>query len=491
MKKILGLLLGLTVVNTTGAWATVHPTDATIQYWVTRALEEDPRVRFGNVTVVVDDGIATLSGTVSNLAARSFALREAKKIDGVLGIEDRIAVEPESREDSAIESDVRRRLESDPLLASKSLDVDAIAGSVSLDGTVDSWPERQQAELLASEVRGVRKIDDQIVVRYEKTRSDDEIRKDVRDSLVRDVYLTDLPIQVLVDDGIVTLSGTVGSVYEKERAADDAWRVWNTRSVENDISVEWAEDVGTRRTAPAQTDPQIERAVESELMQDLRISTPYSVKALVSHGHVTLSGSVPSYYQKRMAGRDARDAVGVAWVTNDLTVGAARRGDSALKTDIEQRLDGDYVLFNERPKVSVHDGIVTLEGNVLSAWEKSHATDVVGSVAGVLEVRNDLDVKIGDKSDDELAKVIRRDLESNWETSSVADDIKVSVNHGKVLLDGEVTTWAERSEAGWLALLAAGVSDVDNNLQVEDLDYPWETWHLAGPVVYFYDPWLM
>jgi osmotically-inducible protein OsmY len=181
-----------------GVCASAHAkvADSDINYWVNEALFEDPRIDASEITASTFDGIVTLSGTVRNLAAKEYADSETKKIRGVLGVINKIVVMPDFRFDTDIAQDVRHRIVNSSTIVSNNINVVYTDGKVSLAGEADSWAEKQEAGLLASEVRGVTAVNNNLLVRYKSKRSDQEIKKDAISALNRDVYLTGLPIRM-------------------------------------------------------------------------------------------------------------------------------------------------------------------------------------------------------------------------------------------------------------------------------------------------------
>lgn len=158
---VVPLLLALGAARVRAAES--RPEDATITYWVQEALREDPRVESSHVNVTTNHGTVKLTGEVRNLAAREFADLETKKINGVRGVVNELVVNPVHRDDGSIADDVRSRLDDSPLDALHHVDVSVADGTVALRGQVASWSEKREAEVLASEVRGVREVsDDQI-----------------------------------------------------------------------------------------------------------------------------------------------------------------------------------------------------------------------------------------------------------------------------------------------------------------------------------------
>jgi osmotically-inducible protein OsmY len=292
-----------------------------------------------------------------------------------------------------------------------------------------------------------------------------------------------LPITVSVDDGVVTLTGVVGNAYEKERAGEDAYLADNVRKVDNNLKVKWWKEKYTRGEILLPSDKELEQSVHDELFQDLRID-PLGVAVDASYGHVTLRGAVPTYHQKQLAEHDANEVVGVAWVSNLLSVNNERRADDRIQRDIESAFDSDYSLNGQDIRVDVHEGTAVLTGNVNEYYERYHASNVAGKVLGVNKVANNIVVNSYPKYTDTALKARIEDrLSSNWETSWVSEAINVAVEAGNVTLSGDVDTWSERDEAGRIAALTDGVYSVDNKLIVAQVDYPWGEAYDSWPVI--------
>jgi hypothetical protein len=122
---------------------------------------------------------------------------------------------------------------------------------------------RSTQQAAGSEVRGVSAVTDHLTVTYPKTRPDAEIQQDVETTLSNDVDLIGLPMRVTVTKGWVTLDGTVGSAYQKQRAGTSAHLIWNVTGVDNQLMVNPAMDRGTRRQAGKLTDARAAAAVRT------------------------------------------------------------------------------------------------------------------------------------------------------------------------------------------------------------------------------------
>ena len=158
-----------------GRTTTVQPTDSDINYWVDEALREDVRIHEYEISSSTNTGVVTLSGTVDNLAAKTYAAREAKKINGVKAVIDKLTVEVSFRSDTDIANAVRRRILNSSVIKSQWIVVTCKDGVATLSGRVDSYSEEQQAELLASEVGGVKGVENNILTKWKVVRSDKEI----------------------------------------------------------------------------------------------------------------------------------------------------------------------------------------------------------------------------------------------------------------------------------------------------------------------------
>jgi len=483
LKKITLPLLVFVIV-TAGQQAAVaidRPSDDLIKFWVKDAVTEDPHMETSGITVNVTNGIVTLSGTVQNIAARKYANLETKKIRGVLGVIDKLEVKPGHRWDTDIAQDVRHRIINSVAVQSHDIDVSCSEGIVELTGSVDSQSEREEAGLLAAEIRGVKDVENYLSVAWHKERSDVAVKEDVVAALSRDVYLIDTPIDVSVKDGVVTLSGMVGSEYQKTRAAGDVRWIYNVKELDNNLKVVWWEEQGMRTTSPLPGDDDLRKAVTDELSSDRRLELQdLVVKAQL--GHVTLEGFADNTYQRQIAGADAQNVIGVAWVTNHMSVRPVRRDDSEIRDDVAFEISNDAILWNQNIDVEVNNGIVTLSGKVDTGDERVHATTVASRIRGVKKVTNNIRVNwTQEYADAAIYKKIWDRIKSNWLLRPVEGTIKVNVRKGKVTLSGTVYNWGEHKEVEDLALKTNGVRFVDNQIHVHGYNYHYEDWKTPDP----------
>ena len=479
------LLLTLAFVHQP-TMAAERPSDDTVKYHVKEVLRHDDRVNALHINVSVNRGIVKMIGEVDNLAEKNFADQEAKKVNGVLGVVNELYVEPSWRTDADIADSVRRRILNSADIKTQDIAVVVANGKTTLIGTVDSYSERQQAGILAAETAGVTEVENKLSWAWRRNRSDKAIRKDIEAAFGRDVYLSDRGIDVSVSDGRVSLTGDVGTAYEKDKATRDVWAVANVKGVDNKLRVVWWENRGERTHVAHRTDAELKQAVEEELKQDQRVlADKIDVRAIA--GHVTLDGSVFSHYQRRIAEQDVKDVIGVGWVTNNLFAEVDKRADWLVEDDVDFNLNTDYTLAGFDIDTRVKNGVVTLSGEVHSWYEKDHARTLAADIKGVRKVINKIKVHYSaPKSDSELAMDVASRLTWNWTTWPVHNDINVKVHNGVATLTGDVDNWNERNVAASVAFNTYGIWRVDNRVTVNGYDYPWSDWYYEGP--YVYDP---
>jgi osmotically-inducible protein OsmY len=277
--------------------------------------------------------------------------------------------------------------------------------------------------------------------------------------------------------GEATLSGTVGNAHQKQRAADECWKTSNVTDVINNLKVNWLHDRGERVDGPNPTDAELQKNVIAELQHEPRVDSSNVFVGAVG-GHVTLRGTVPSYYQRQIAEQDVRSVIGTVWLSNLLEVRTAVRPDIDILRDVNFAISTDYVLRNQGIQTRVVNGLVELSGSVVDDFSVTHAAVVAGRVFGVRSVSNQLKVpQTRVFRDAAITERVQARLASNWETRWVAKKISVSVRNGVVTLTGEVDRWAERREAERVASITDGVITVENRLSVRGSSYQWEQWY--------------
>ena len=183
---------------------------------------------------------------------------------------------------------------------------------------------------------------------------------------------------------------------------------------------------------------------------------------------VKLTGVVSSYNALQAAESSVYMVPGVKYVDNELKVkypeSVPTPADAELKTNIENQLQWNNSIDASDIKVTVKDGIITLEGSVGSYWKKQVAEDVAYSTYGTQSVDNKLSIVPTKDLDD---KKISNDVVSalNRNRNVDAETIDVKVASGVVTLSGIVPDHAIKAEVLKIASHSAGVIDIIDELQ--------------------------
>ena len=184
-------------------------------------------------------------------------------------------------------------------------------------------------------------------------------------------------------------------------------------------------------------------------------------------GVVTLSGYVPSYYQRVEAERAVKRVYGVKGVANDLEVdlpGDSHRTDTEIAAAALTALKDRITVPRDKIQVSVRNGWVTLDGKVDWQYQRESAYNAVKHLAGVKGVDNEITIKSDMKPGDIKAKIeaaLVRDARLE------ARKIRVEAKDHTVTLRGTVDSFDDREEAENAAWSAPGVWDVQDELIVE------------------------
>jgi osmotically-inducible protein OsmY len=195
------------------------------------------------------------------------------------------------------------------------------------------------------------------------------------------------------------------------------------------------------------------------------------IEVSVKQGIVTLTGEVDSYY-KKMAAMDAIKVIsGVRAIADDVHVGIYG-GDSRTDTEIAgaaaTALSMHRDIDEQKIRITVDEGIVTLEGNVTWNFQRKAAAEVIKGLKGVRGINNYINVR-PDVPPESIREKIRESLRRNVRLN--ADRIIVDVAGSKVTLKGTVSSLSEGEDVEYAAWSAPGVMEVDNKLVVEEEGY--------------------
>ena len=215
-------------------------------------------------------------------------------------------------------------------------------------------------------------------------KTDAQIKEDVLDELAFQPNVDETQIGVIVENGVVTLSGVVNT-YSKKLAAETAAKgIDGVKAVALDVEVKYGTDY-------KKTDKEVAKAIVDAF--EWNSSVPQDdITIKVENGWVYLSGEVQWSYQKNAAKNAIENLYGVRGVSNTIKL-----KNSIKPTEVKDKikkafqrlatLDADVII------VESHGHSVTLRGKVHSIKEKEDAEKAAYNAPGVYDVKNELKVQ--------------------------------------------------------------------------------------------------
>jgi osmotically-inducible protein OsmY len=202
-------------------------------------LDFEPSIDAADIGVAVDEGIVTLTGHVRSYSEKLTAIDIVESVVGVRAIADEIEVRPMGAHvtaDDEIAKRVVKTLRWSTSIPADRIHVTVSKGRVTLEGCVEWRYEAEAAERAVGRLTGVTSIGNYIRVKPD-VRAED-ITERIRKALLRDAELDASAIRVQVEDGTVTLEGTVRHLGERRSAERAAWAAPGVTRVVDRLSVQ-------------------------------------------------------------------------------------------------------------------------------------------------------------------------------------------------------------------------------------------------------------
>jgi len=205
---------------------------------VTDELFWDPKVHSTSIAVASDGGTVTLRGTVGSFREKREAKKAAERVYGVTEVKNELNVRimtEDARSDADVRGDVLQALMLDTLVPS-TIDAKVNEGEVALSGEAEWQFQRDEAMQVASNIRGVVDVWDEIAIVGPPPEAGD-VRDAITRAFDRSAKLDADALTVETSNGTITVKGTVQSWAEHDEAINAAWAAPGVRDVHDRIVV--------------------------------------------------------------------------------------------------------------------------------------------------------------------------------------------------------------------------------------------------------------
>ena len=214
------------------------------------------------------------------------------------------------------------------------------------------------------------------------------------------------------------------------------------------------------------SDSDLKKDVLAELAWDPLVPEA-RVGVSVNDGVVTLTGHLDSYSEKIATRRAVERVSGLKALAMEIDViplGVHQRSDTEIATAVEHALSWNTSVPQDRIKVTVEKGWVTLGGEVDWNFQRRAVERLVRPLKGVVGISDNIQLKaaavpvnLTNRIQDALVRQAMRE----------AKRIEIATEGSVVTLRGAVHSWAERSAVEGATWSAPGVSRVNNQLTVQ------------------------
>ena len=217
--------------------------------------------------------------------------------------------------DTELQRDVMSELKWEPTIKAAEIGVGVTDGVVALSGYVDTYGEKWTAERTAARVFGVKAVAEELKVRLPEAlqRPDEDIAQAAGNALQWNVWLTHMidRVEVVVENGWITLSGDVDWWYQKEAVGNTLRNLLGVRGLSNNIAI-------VPRSPMTVNTQDIKDKIENAFQRNALLDSR-RITVETRGGKVILRGSVRNWAEREQVERAAWAAPGVSEVESHIT----------------------------------------------------------------------------------------------------------------------------------------------------------------------------
>ncbi|WP_019936499.1 BON domain-containing protein [Bordetella sp. FB-8] len=216
------------------------------------------------------------------------------------------------KKDQELRQFVIDELEFEPSVDASRIGVAVGDGIVTLSGHVSTYDQKCTAERAALRVKGIRGIAQEIHVTYPglPQTDDDQIAKRALDIIAWNVAIPQETIQVKVQEGWVTLTGSVPWQFQRDAATSSVRRLSGVLGVNNLITI-----------APHVHASDVKATIQAALHRNADVDAAAIRVDVDGSNKITLTGKVKSWAERTAAERAAWSIAGVDSVEDRLSIG--------------------------------------------------------------------------------------------------------------------------------------------------------------------------
>lgn len=212
-------------------------------------------------------------------------------------------------------------------------------------------------------------------------KNNDVLLKEVKEAIKWEPILNSNDIDVSVNDGIVTLGGTVDNYTQKKEAEQTVKNIAGVKAVVDDVKVDLY-------FSAIKSDTDIAASVLKALHENWAVPD-HLLKVTVENGWVTLEGILHWNFQRKAAENAIRYLEGVRGVIDKIKIEAEIKNELE-KEFVEKALRRSWLLDIDNIRVRVDNKTITLSGIVSSLFQKEEAERIAWNTPGVWYVDNEL-----------------------------------------------------------------------------------------------------
>lgn len=217
--------------------------------------------------------------------------------------------------------------------------------------------------------------------------ANENLKEEVLEKLEWDDRIEPSGIRLDLEEGEVTVSGSVPSYSAKQAVWEEITTTPGVTGVLDEMSVEYPPNL------PVPADEEIRTHATSIFMMHSGFNTD-RIDLKADNGQVDLEGTVQSYWQKKRAESLISDIHGVKSVQNKLSVVPTDQYTDKVIAEKIVRLYEKHGYFDpEMIDVKVQDGVVTLSGILPNGMVKREAIQLISYIPGIRDIADNLSVR--------------------------------------------------------------------------------------------------